>query len=304
MEIAFIIPCHNEEASVGLVVANARSLFPESVVYVCDNCSTDRTSQMALDAGAHVLTETKRGKGNAVKRLMRDVSADIYIMVDGDDTYNLSNLPEAVSVFVGNRYDLMTGNRMQHSALQSSSFRLGHKLGNKLFTLAFRILFGTKTGDAFSGLRIMSKRLVKSFPIISNEFEIETELTIYAAKMNIPAAEFPASVKDRVGSESKLRSARDGLKILFFTIRLLHREFPLRLYAFISLAFFGIGLYVLIPIYIDFLLTGIVLRFPSLVLAISLMVLSALAMIGGLVLKEISNLKYEGRYLSYLRSES
>jgi hypothetical protein len=247
--------------------------------------------------------ETRKGKGYAVRTLMRDISADVYVMVDGDNTYDLTHLPQALSQFVSNQYDLMTGNRMQYNALGTSAFRSGHRAGNKFFSFMFKTLFGAQSNDAFSGLRIMSYRLVKSFPAISSEFEIETELTVYAARMGLPSGEFPTFVKERQGSESKLNSMRDGLKILLFTARLLHREFPLRLYAVASLVLLGMGITTIIPIYNQYLVTGIVLRLPSLVFGLSLLVLSALAIVAGLVLKEISNLKYEARYLAYLSAQ-
>lgn len=302
-EIAFVIPCYNEECSVAHVVRRAKAIFPEAVVYVCDNNSIDNTAKAASDAGAIIFFEPKKGKGNAVKRLLRDVEADIFIMVDGDDTYDMQYVPGAVDRLIHEGFDLLTGDRMVNGHSQST-FRRGHRLGNKLFTSFFRVIFSIKTRDVFSGLRVFSRRLVKSFPIVSSEFEIETELTIYASRMGLPVADFPACVKDRKGSESKLKTYEDGSKILFFALRLLHREYPLRLYAAFSALCFLLGALMLANIYSEFLRTGLVLRQPTLIVAIFLILMSTLLLIAGLILKEVANLKYEGRYLSYLDRSS
>ncbi len=302
-EIAFIIPCYNEQSSVARVVLRAKALFPDARVYVCDNNSTDNTSKAASEAGAIVCFETRKGKGNAVKRLLRDVDADIFIMVDGDDTYDMQYVPDAVNRLIHENFDLLTGDRMA-SVHAQSSFRMGHEIGNKLFTRLFRLIFAIKTRDVFSGLRVFSRRLVKSFPIVSSEFEIETELTIYAARMGLPVDDFPTSVKDRYESESKLKTFEDGSKILLFALRLLHREYPLRLYAAFSSVSLVFGAVTLANVYLEYLRTGLVLRQPTLIMAIFLISMSILLLIGGLILKEVANLKYEGRYLAYVDRSS
>ena len=226
-------------------MSNAKELFPESEVIVCDNNSSDETATVARRAGAHVVFEKQVGKGNAVRRLLRDIDADVFIMVDGDNTYDLSSVNSAIDELKANRYDLMTGDRF--AKLGKSHFRKGHGAGNLFFTSFFRIAFGIQTRDVFSGLRIFSRRLVKTFPLVSAEFEIETEMTIYAARMRLPVSDFPTNVQSRVNSESKLSTYSDGLKILIFSLRLLHREFPMRLYlpisaitAFIAVVLFAI----------------------------------------------------------------
>jgi glycosyltransferase involved in cell wall biosynthesis len=300
--VAFIIPCYNEESSIASVIHSAKSLIPSAQVYVCDNGSTDNTRAAALEAGATVYFEPKKGKGNAVKRLLRDVEADVFVMVDGDDTYDMQYVPQAIQQVIAQGYDLLTGDRMAFG--HSSSFRKGHQLGNKLFTRFFRVIFDIKTRDVFSGLRVFSRRLVKSFPIVSSEFEIETELTIYAARMGLPVADFPSSVKERYQSESKLKTYEDGSKILWFAVRLLHREYPLRLYAALSAIILLLGSITVTDIYFEFLQTGVVLRQPTLIMALFLISASILLLIGGMTLKEISNLKYEGRYLAYLNRKA
>lgn len=296
--LAFIIPCYNEQESIGLVVREISSLFPFAQIVVCDNNSTDLTSDVAREAGATVLFERRKGKGNAVRRLLRDIEADIFVMVDGDNTYDLSQLQEAIDVFRKGRYDLMTGDRF--AGQSRSHFRKGHGTGNLFFTSFFRLAFGIQTRDVFSGLRIFSRRLVKTFPLVSAEFEIETELTIYAARMRLPVDDFPTSVCSRVNSESKLSTYRDGFKILTFSLRLLHREFPMRLYLPVSVlsALFALVLFA-IP-YSEFLTTGAVSTIPTLVTSTVFVSIAIVALFAGLILKEISNLKYEQRYLRYL----
>tara|TARA_B100001057_G_C22722559_1_gene900303 strand:+ start:75 stop:977 length:903 start_codon:yes stop_codon:yes gene_type:complete len=298
-DIAFIIPCFNEEDSISLVIKEIKELFPDSNIFVCDNNSKDNTREYALAAGAEVFYEKNKGKGNAVRRLLRDIDAEIYIMVDGDNTYNLTNLKKAVKEFKEGFYDLMTGDRFYRKG--KSDFRRGHKIGNIIFTLFFKKLFGIKTKDVFSGLRIFSRRLVKSFPLVSSEFEIETELSIYASRMRLPCKDFPTSVVSRANSSSKLSTYKDGLKILFFSMRLLHREFPLKLYwplcifsAFISIYLFSIP-------FSEYNLSGNVTKIPTLITSTIFFTFSIFSFFAGLTLQEISNLKYEQRYLKYLK---
>jgi len=297
-KIAFIIPCHNEEISISYVVNKAKELFPESEVIVCDNNSNDDTARLARRAGAHVVFEKQIGKGNAVRRLLRDIDADVFIMVDGDNTYDLSHLPNAVRKLIDTDLDLLTGDRMMKA--NQSNFRQGHDIGNKFFNYLFRFLFEIDTNDVFSGLRVFSRRLVKTFPIASSEFEIETELTIYASRMRLPIADFPTHVNLRVGSTSKLNTFKDGFKILYFSFRLLHREYPLKIYMPIACITFILGAIGMNSILVEFLNTGLVPRLPSLVFSLFLLIISILFTLSGFILKEISNIKYENRYLSYL----
>lgn len=295
--IAFIIPAYNEEGAIGQTIADIRRLALPCSIAVCDNNSTDNTALEAEQAGAVVLHEQVRGKGNAVRRLLRDVDADIYVMVDGDNTYDLSNLRMAIDRFQSKGYDLLTGDRFGGA---SSHMRPGHGAGNRAFSQVMRWLTGVTTADVFSGLRVLSRRLVQSFPAISSEFEIETELTIFASRMRLPAGDFPTHVRRRVGTASKLNTVRDGLKIAWFIVRLLHREFPLRLYGPLAALLFAGSTLLFAGVYADYLRTGLVARFPTLFFSLFGM-LSSFGLLGlGLVLKEISNLKYENRYFSYL----
>ena len=297
-EIAFVIPCFNEQVSIGLVITELRDLFPDASIYVCDNHSLDRTAEVARAAGAVVLAEKAKGKGNAVRRLLRDVDAAWFVMVDGDNTYDLSFLSEAIERCRREQFDLMTGDRF--TGMGRSHFRRGHGFGNAFFTSFFRVVFGVQTRDVFSGLRIFSRRLVKTFPLVSAEFEIEAELSIYAARMRLPVADFPTKVQARVNSESKLSTYADGWKILIFALRLLHREFPLRLYWPISFLAASIAVVLFVIPYAEYLSTGLVTKIPTLVTSTIFVSISIISFFSGLILKEIANLKYEQRYLQYL----
>lgn len=295
--ITFIIPAYNEEGAIGHTIADIKRLPLSCSIVVCDNNSSDNTALEAERAGAVVLHEQAKGKGNAVRRLLRDVDSDIYVMVDGDNTYDLSSLAMAIDRLQRQGFDLLTGDRFGTVA---SHMRPGHGLGNRIFSQVMRWLTGVTTADVFSGLRVFSRRLVQSFPAISSEFEIETELSIFASRMRLPSGDFPTHVRRRIGTSSKLHTFRDGLKIAWFIIRLLHREFPLRLYGPIATLLFLLSGLLFAGVYGEYLQTGLVARFPTLFLSLFGM-LSALSMLGlGLVLKEISNLKYENRYFSYL----
>lgn len=296
--IAFIIPAHNELGAIGKVVNDARAHLPAAAIIVCDNASGDGTAAEARAAGATVLREPRRGKGMAVRRLLRDVDADIYILIDGDNTYDMTFLRDALEIFVRDSCDLMTGNRFHHSAV--SSMRRGHGSANRIFTQLMRGFFGIQTRDLFSGFRIMSRRFVKSFPMISNEFEVETEISTYAAKMQLPSADFPTQVNEREGTVSKLNTFEDGLKILWFVIRLLHREYPLKLYLSLSAVIMMASSIGIVSIWMEYLNTHMVDRMPTFLLSVSGVIAALVLLIAGLILKEVVNLKYESRMLAYL----
>jgi len=296
LEVAVLIPCHNEAGSIGRVVATLRRELPGARIVVCDNASLDDTAAQARAAGAEVMVERRRGKGNAMRRLFRDVEADVYVMIDGDDTYGTEILPEAIGLVCDQGCDMVVGSRRLGEIRQ----RPGHDTGNLLFTRFFQTLFDVRSEDVFSGLRILSRRLVKTFPCISLEFEIEAELEIYCARMLLPTASLPVTIRPRRGSSSKLNTVRDGFKILWLALRMLHREYPLRLYAVLGALVGLTAAVLLVPVAAEYLVTGLVPRFPTLIVASALIVLS-LACIGmGLVLKEITNSRYETRYLRYL----
>lgn len=296
LEVAVLIPCHNEAGSIGTVVAAVLRDVPAARVVVCDNGSSDETAARARDAGAEVMREPRLGKGNAMRRLFRDVQADVYVMIDGDDTYGTEILPEAIALVSDQGYDMVVGTRR----LAAISQRPGHSMGNLLFTRFFQTIFDVQSTDVFSGLRVLSRRLVKTFPCVSLEFEIEAELEIYCARMLLPTASLPVSIRPRRGSTSKLHTLRDGVKILWLSLRMLHREYPLRLYGVAASVNAVVATLLGLPVLVEYLDSGLVPRFPSLIVASTLMVL-ALASLGmGLMLKEITNSRYETRYLRYL----
>ena len=295
MKTAAIIPCFNEEASIGSVVLALANEVPGISIYVCDNGSTDRTVEAAIASGATVLSEKRKGKGNAVRRLFRDIDADVYVMIDGDNTYGTGIISEAIQL-IASGHDMVTGERM----LSTVNQRKGHAFGNKLFTQLLRSLFSVSSKDVFSGLRVMSRRLVKTFPCLSLEFELEAELEIFCARMRLPVSSLPTSIRERVNSESKLNTIKDGLKISTLALRMLHREYPLRLYLPLFALIEISCLLTSIPLIRTYLNTGLVPRFPTLIIlaSVALVGFSSLAM--GLILKEITNSRYESRYLRYL----
>ena len=301
MKTAFIIPAYNEEGAIGQTIAGAFKCIPEAKVYVCDNNSSDSTRDEALKHGATVINEPKTGKGNAVRKLFNYVDADIYIMVDGDNTYNLQYLPKALDFFIKNDLDIMTGNRF---TLNNKSYmRKGHKLGNKSFTKLLTYLCNVETSDIFSGLRIMSRSFIDSFPVISSEFEIETEISVFASKMKFGNKDFPTEVKSRQNTVSKLRTYKDGLKIIYFILHLLHREFPLKLYLPISILQITLSSILLLGIYSEFISTGLVERLPTLIVSCFILLSGLLSFSLGLVLKGLVHIKYENRYIAYLSSK-
>ena len=301
LKIAFIIPAFNEEGAIGKTIQSAFLSIPECKVFVCDNNSTDLTCQEAIANGAKVITEMRKGKGFAVRRLIKYVEADIYIMVDGDNTYDLTFLRDAIKDLIENDIDMMTGNRFANK--KASYMRKGHRVGNKWFTKILHILCGVETSDIFSGLRIMSKGFINSFPMVSSEFEVEAELSVFASRMKFPTKDFPTGVISREGTISKLNTYKDGAKILYFIFKLLHREFPLRIYMPLSIILSSISILFIFGVLVEFMETGLVERLPTLLVS-CFGLLSGIFTLGmGLILKELVNTKYEGRYIAYLASK-
>ena len=221
LDIAVIVPCFNEEAAIGRVIDGFKATREDISVYVYDNASTDKTVEVAEEHGAIVRNEPSRGKGNVVRRMFADIDADIFVMVDGDDTYDPDALNPMIDLLLEERCDLITGKRIEQ---HEDAYRFGHRFGNRLLTLITTVLFGKRSVDLLSGYRVMSRRFVKSFPAISSGFEIETELTIHALSLNLPMQEVPTAYRERPAmSESKLNTYRDGVRILS-TILLFTKE--------------------------------------------------------------------------------
>lgn len=297
-EVAVLIPCYNEQQAIGKVVADFRTHLPGAQIFVYDNASTDRTIELARAAGAVVRSEPLRGKGCVVRRMFADIDADVYVLVDGDATYDASCAPKLIELLLGEALDLVSGVRIDTSR---GAYRSGHRFGNWLLTSLVARLFGERFSDMLSGYRVMSRRFVKSFPALSKGFEIETELTVHALQMRIPIGEMPTPYGERPpGSASKLRTIHDGVRIMSVILYLLKEEQPLTFFSVISAVLALLSLAVGIPVILDFLHTGMVPRLPTAVLATGLMLLASLSLTSGLVLHTVTRGRIEMKRLFYL----
>jgi glycosyltransferase involved in cell wall biosynthesis len=299
LDIAVILPCYNEEAAIATVVGAFRKELPQARIYVYDNNSRDRTSAVAAAAGAIVRTETLQGKGNVVRRMFADVDADVYLMCDGDITYDAASAPALISKLIAENLDMVVGCRVDSAA---AAYRAGHRFGNALFTGFVARLFGNRFTDILSGYRVFSRRYVKSFPALSNGFEIETELTVHALQLRMPIGELDTPYGARLdGSQSKLSTYRDGWRILLMITKLFKNERPLFFFTifFVLLGLTSIGLS--IPVLLTYLETGLVPRLPTAVLAVGMMLLAFLALTCGLVLDTVTHGRREMKRLAYLR---
>ena len=297
--IAVLVPCYNEESTIGTVIDDFRRAIPESVVYVYDNNSTDRTIEVAEEHGAIVRTEPMQGKGHVVRRMFADIEADVFILVDGDDTYDAAAAPAMVSELLDNGLDMITGRRVETS---TEAYRFGHRFGNKLLTNLVSAPFGRRVSDLLSGYRVLSRRFVKSFPVLSGGFEIETELTVHALELGMPQAEVDTQYKERPeDSQSKLNTYRDGARILRTIIILLKEERPLAFFSVVFAVLATVSVLLSVPVIIEFLETGLVPRFPTAILSTGLMVLAFLALACGFILDTVTRGRRELKRLSYLR---
>ena len=302
LSVAVILPCYNEEAAIGTVVSDFMKALPEARIYVYDNNSKDRTSAVAAAAGAIVRTETLQGKGNVVRRMFADIDADIYLMCDGDITYDAASAPALVAKLIDENLDMVVGCRVDQDV---AAYRAGHRFGNALFTGFVANLFGNRFTDILSGYRVFSRRYVKSFPALSNGFEIETELTVHALQLRMPIGEMDTPYGARVeGSTSKLSTYRDGYRIMKMIIKLFKNERPLAFFGliFVLLALLSVGL--TIPLIITYLETGLVPRLPTAVLATSIMLIGFLSMTCGLILDTVTHGRREIKRLAYLTVSS
>jgi glycosyltransferase involved in cell wall biosynthesis len=296
--IAILIPCYNEESAIGKVVADFKAAVPDADIYVYDNNSSDRTAEIAARAGAAVRRAAQQGKGHVVRRMFSDVEADVYVLVDGDATYDAPSAREMIGRLIDDRLDMVVAARVDREA---AAFRSGHRLGNRLLTGFVAHVFGSTVTDMLSGYRVFSRRFVKSFPVLSGGFEIETELTIHALELGLPVAEMKTPYYARpVGSTSKLNTWRDGIRILWTILRLYRTERPLPFFTGIgiSLALISIGLGT--PVVLTFLREGIVPRLPTAVLSMGLMLLAFLSIASGLVLDTVTRGRRELKLLAYL----
>jgi len=298
MRVAVCIPCYNEEVAICQVVQDFKNALPEADVWVFDNNSTDRTVEVAREGGASIGQETRQGKGNVVRRMFADIEADIYVLVDGDNTYEAAAAPKLIEMLVENNLDMVTGCRVSES---SGAYRPGHKFGNWMLTGLVATIFGKRTKDMLSGYRIFSRRFVKSFPALSRGFEIETELTVHGLELRMPMADVDTVYGDRLpGSTSKLSTIRDGMRILRVIVSLVKEERPLQFFGAISLLSAVVSLILGYPIVVEFLQTGLVPRFPTAILSASIMILAFLAFISGLILDTVTLGRREMKRLHYL----
>lgn len=295
VEIAVLIPCYNEEHAIGAVIAGFHRALPQARIYLYDNNSRDRTVAIGRTAGAIVRHERLQGKGNVVARMFADIEADIYVLVDGDDTYDPSAAPRLIHHLLDHKLDLVNGRR------EGAHQRRGHRFGNDLFNRITGWVFGNRFEDMLSGYKVMSRRFVKSFPALATGFEIETELIVHALRLRMPVAELGTSYRSRPeGSTSKLRTVRDGVKILRAIVSLIKGERPLAFFSavFVGLATFSIALAV--PVAVAFFETGLVPRLPTAVMAMGTMLLGFLSLTCGFVLDTVTRGRVEMKRLHYL----
>lgn len=298
LRIAVILPCFNEEAAIVDTVAGFRTALPTASIYVYDNNSRDRTAELARAAGAVVRTEKQQGKGHVVRRMFADVDADIYVMADGDLTYDPKAAPDMVRMLVDEQMDMVVGTR-QHAVAEA--YRGGHVIGNRLFTGLLTRLFGRSFTDIFSGYRVFSRRFVKSFPALSEGFEIETEISVHALELRMPVGELVTKYGARPeGSASKLATYRDGWRILKTIATLYRVERPVLFYGGLAALLIAVAIVLVVPLLITYLDTGLVPRFPTAILATGMVIVAVLSFFAGLILDTVTRGRREIRRLAYL----
>jgi glycosyltransferase involved in cell wall biosynthesis len=298
-EIAVLVPCYNEAAAIEKVVKDFKTALPAARIYVYDNNSTDNTIEVATAAGAIVRRELRKGKGNVVRRMFQDIEADAYVMVDGDDTYDAARAQELVDKLLADNLDMVVGRRIE---THDAAYRAGHRLGNAVLTGLVRKLFDAKIQDMLSGYRVFSRRFVKSFPAFSREFEIETELTVHAMQMKMAVAEVDTNYKERPpGSTSKLRTFRDGWRILMTITNLVRNERPLLFFTLIALLCTLVAVILAVPVISEYLDTGLVRRFPTAIFCMVLGLISVVCLATGLILDLVAHVRREAKKLVYLQ---
>lgn len=296
--IAVLIPCFNEAATVATVVAEFQKSLPTATIYVYDNNSTDDTRNLAVQAGAIVRSEHLQGKGNVVRRMFADIEAEVYVLVDGDGTYSAAAASHMVALLLGNSLDMVNAARVPISEL---TYRPGHEFGNRILTGVVAAIFGNRIRDMLSGYRVLSRRFVKSFPALATGFETETEITVHALELRLPIAEIETPYGDRpLGSKSKLRTFRDGFRILKTIVLLVKEERPLQFFSAAAGILATISLFLAWPLLTNYFVTGLVPRLPTAVLVTGLMILAFMSVVAGLVLDTVTLGRRELRRLHYL----
>jgi glycosyltransferase involved in cell wall biosynthesis len=301
LQVALVVPCFNEEATIASVLTDFRSAVAGIDLFVFDNNSTDRTAQVALEFGATVVAVKLQGKGNVVRRMFSDVEADIYVMVDGDGTYHADSLPVLLDMLIDQRLDMVVGTRSTPPDDVGDAFRSGHRWGNVLLTRMVAQLFGGQFSDMLSGYRVFSRRYAKSFPALARGFETETELTVHALELRMPCGEVPTPYGARPeGSVSKLSTYGDGFKILRAIARLFITERPFAFFGSWGVGLGAISIVLALPVLAEFTRTGLVPRFPTAVLSACLMICALTAFMSGLILEKVTLSRQEFKRLAYL----
>jgi len=296
--IAVLLPCFNEEAAIGATVERFRAALPSADIYVYDNNSSDRTREVAAAAGAIVRSERQQGKGHVVRRMFADVDADVYVMADGDLTYDAASAPMMVEMLLANQLDMVVGTRRHE---QKDAYRGGHVIGNRLFTGLLAGLFGRSFSDIFSGYRVFSRRFVKSFPVLSSGFEIETEMSVHALELRMPIGEIETSYAARIeGSHSKLSTFSDGRRILSTILTLYRIERPVLFFGLVGGLLLLAALVLAVPLLVTYLHTGLVPRMPTAILVTGIVIVAVLCFFAGLILDTVTRGRREVRRLAYL----
>lgn len=298
LSIAVLLPCYNEEQTIGDVVLGFRDALPSARIFVYDNNSSDLTALKARSSGAIVVREQRQGKGNVVRRMFSDIDADIYVMADGDGTYKAEDAPQLINTLLTERADMVVGTR---NGVTEDAGRAGHAVGNKMFNTLYHQLFGRDFTDIFSGYRAFTRRFVKSFPAVSDGFEIETEMSVHASALKLPVAEIALDYGRRPeGSESKLSTFKDGAKILAMFAMLLKETQPFRFFGLIAIAFLIPSLALMAPVLGEYFVTGLVPRLPTWVLSVALLLLSMMSLVTGTILDSVARARAESKRMLYL----
>ncbi|WP_103702879.1 glycosyltransferase family 2 protein [Paraburkholderia eburnea] len=298
-KVAVLLPCYNEESAIVKVIRDFRAALPDASIYVYDNNSRDRTAELARAEGVIVRTEVQQGKGHVVRRMFRDIEADFYVMADGDDTYEASIAPEMLQLAIDGNHDLINCVRRE---TEDAAYRGGHRFGNLMLTGVVRRIFGDRVQDMLSGYKVFSRRFVKSFPALSQGFDIETELSVHALELLMPVAHVDGPYRGRPeGSESKLRTYRDGWRILMLIFKLVRHERPMFFFSLLAGLLAVISLVLIAPIVEHYLATGLVPRLPTAVLSMGVMFMAGLSVATGTVLDTVTRGRREVRMLAYLQ---
>ena len=293
-----LLPCYNEEAAIAATVAGFRKALPQATIYVYDNNSRDRTREVAARAGAVVRSERQQGKGHVVRRMFADVDADVYVMADGDLTYDPKAAPGMVDLLLAEQLDMVVGTRRHE---EKDAYRRGHAAGNRAFTGLLAGLFGRSFSDIFSGYRVFSRRFVKSFPVLSSGFEIETEISVHALELRMPVGEVETAYAARPeGSQSKLSTYGDGWRILKTIVTLYRIERPVLFYGSIGALLVALAIVLAIPLVVTYLATGLVPRVPTAILVTGMIIVAVLCVFSGLILDTVTRGRREVRRLAYL----